>query len=151
MVPGYDSLQFQVLPLSQHLKFRGAALLRKNYRGIFRTLTNMYDRAFCTKNYFRKIVPSYVMLCAIWSHICNLKKVKNTYGGVLLLVKLQGEACNSPKSNTPPWVFFTFFKLYKWYQIAQSVSYIFHGALNRPLNEVFQYNKIILKCLQKLP
>ena len=27
------------------------------------------------------------------------------------------------KSNTPPWVFFTFFKLYKWYQIAQSITY----------------------------
>ena len=30
---------------------------------------------------------------------------------------------NFTKSNTPPWVFFTFFQLYKWYQIAQSVSY----------------------------
>ena len=29
----------------------------------------------------------------------------------------------STNSNTPPWVFLTFFKLYKWYQIAQSVSY----------------------------
>ena len=27
------------------------------------------------------------------------------------------------KSNTPPWVFFTFFKLYKWYQITQSIAY----------------------------
>ena len=27
------------------------------------------------------------------------------------------------KSNTPPWVFFTFFKLYEWYQIAQSTTY----------------------------
>ena len=27
------------------------------------------------------------------------------------------------KSNTLPWVFFTFFKLCKWYQIAQSASY----------------------------
>ena len=27
------------------------------------------------------------------------------------------------KINTPPWVFFTFFKLYKWYQIAQSITY----------------------------
>ena len=26
------------------------------------------------------------------------------------------------KSNSPPWVFFTFFKLCKWYQIAQSIS-----------------------------
>ena len=28
----------------------------------------------------------------------------------------------SHEANTTPWVFFTFFKLYKWYQIAQSVS-----------------------------
>ena len=28
------------------------------------------------------------------------------------------------KSNTPPWVFFMFFKLYEWYQIAQSTSYM---------------------------
>ena len=27
------------------------------------------------------------------------------------------------KSNTPPWVFVTFFKLYKWYQIAQRTTY----------------------------
>ena len=25
--------------------------------------------------------------------------------------------------NTPPWVLFTFFKLYKWYQIAQRTTY----------------------------
>ena len=29
------------------------------------------------------------MLCAIWYHLHNLKKVKNTHRGVLLLVKLQ--------------------------------------------------------------
>ena len=45
------------------------------------------------------------------------KNVKNTHGGVLLLVKLQ------TKINTPPWVFLTFFKLYKWYQIAQRITY----------------------------
>ena len=28
--------------------------------------------------------------------------------------------CNFNKSNTHPWVFF---KLYKWYQIAQSITY----------------------------
>ena len=38
--------------------------------------------------------------------------VKNTHGGLLLLVKLQA------KSNTPPWVFFMFFKLYKCNQTA---------------------------------
>ena len=29
------------------------------------------------------------MLSAIWYHLYNLKNMKNTYGGVLLLVKLQ--------------------------------------------------------------
>ena len=35
------------------------------------------------------------------------------------------EACSFTKSNTPPWVFFTFFKLHKLYQIALSVTYSF--------------------------
>ena len=42
----------------------------------------------------------YVMRCAIWYHLHNLKNVKKPDGGVVLLVT---------KSNTPPWVFFTFF------------------------------------------
>ena len=48
----------------------------------------------------------------------QFKKRENTYGGVLLLVKLQAEAS---KRNTPPWMFLTFFKLYQWYHVAQSV------------------------------
>ena len=46
-----------------------------------------------------------VMRCAIWYHLYNLKHVKNTHGGVLLLVKSQAKACNFNKSNTPPWLF----------------------------------------------
>ena len=34
----------------------------------------------------------YVMRCAIWYYLYNLKNVKNTHGGVLILVKLQAEA-----------------------------------------------------------
>ena len=30
-------------------------------------------------------------------------------------LKLQASACNFTKSSTPPWVFFAFSKLYKWY------------------------------------
>ena len=56
------------------------------------------------------------MFCAIWYHLYNLKNKKNTRGGVLLLVKLQA-------FNTPPWVLFLFFKLYRWYQIAQNITY----------------------------
>ena len=52
----------------------------------------------------------YVMRCAIRYYLYNLKYVKNTHGGVFIFTKI----------NTLPWVFFTFFKLYKWYQIAQS-------------------------------
>ena len=46
------------------------------------------------------------MRCAIWYHLYNLKNVENNHGGVLLLVK----------------VFFTFFKLNKWHQIAQRIT-----------------------------
>ena len=44
----------------------------------------------------------------------------------VLLVKLQGSACKFTKSNTPPWVFFTFFKLYKWYQIVQRITFTYY-------------------------
>ena len=47
-------------------------------------------------------------LCTIWYHVYDLKNVKNTHGGVLLLVKFQAEVCNFAKSNIPPWVFSSF-------------------------------------------
>ena len=47
----------------------------------------------------------------------QFKNVKNIQGGVLLL------ACKFTKRNTPPWMFFTFFKLYKWYQIKQNITF----------------------------
>ena len=48
------------------------------------------------------------MLFTISYHLHNLKDVKTPM-----------EEC-----FFPPWVFFMFFKLYKWYQIAQPISYI---------------------------
>ena len=49
------------------------------------------------------------MRCAIWYYLYNFKKrEKYPWGSV--------------KINTPPWVFFTFLKLYKWYQIAQRTT-----------------------------
>ena len=39
-----------------------------------------------------KICRKFVMRCAIWYHLHNLKNVKNTHGGVLILAKLQAEA-----------------------------------------------------------
>ena len=49
-----------------------------------------------------------------------LKNVKNTHSGVLLLFT---------KSNTPPWVFSTFFKLHKWYQIAPRTIHDYQQSL----------------------
>ena len=62
------------------------------------------------------------VLCDLIPHLYNLKDVKNAYGDVLLLVKLQALSCNFTKITTPPRVFFTFFKLCKWFQIAQSIT-----------------------------
>ena len=58
------------------------------------------------------------MRCAIWYHLHNLKNVKNTHGEVLIF-----------KINTPPWVFFTFLKLCKWYEIAQRITNKYMGIL----------------------
>ena len=68
----------------------------------------------------RSLVPNVIL-----QHRCDVqfKKRENNHGGVLLVVKCQTLACKVIKGNTPQWVFFTFFKLYKWYQIAQSISY----------------------------
>ena len=40
----------------------------------------------------------------------------------LIFTKFAGLACNFAKSNTPPLVFFMFFKLYKWYQIVLNIT-----------------------------
>ena len=64
-----------------------------------------------------RILLATITFGVISYHLYN-SNVKNTHGGVLLLVKLQAN-----KSKTPPWVFFTFFKLYIWYQIVQNVKY----------------------------
>ena len=63
----------------------------------------------------------------------NLKSVKNTLGGMLILVKLQAAACKFTKINTPPWVFFTFLKLY-------STTYI----SNKDIRDFFM--DVILEC-----
>ena len=53
--------------------------------------------------------------------------MKNIDGGVILLVKLQfskvADTWNFAKSNTLPWLFFTFSRLNKWYQITHSMTY----------------------------
>ena len=55
------------------------------------------------------------------------------------------EACKFAKINTPTWVFFTFFKLYKWYQIAQCTTFVTEAASRR-----CTVKKVFLKITQYL-
>ena len=50
-------------------------------------------------NLFSWSCVPYVMCCVIWYHLCNLKKVKDTHRGVLLLRKLQALACFLNSTN----------------------------------------------------
>ena len=72
-----------------------------------------------------------------WINICS--SIGTGCGSPLVYVRcvtwfgticsLKSESCSFTRSNTPPWVFFTFFKLYKWYQIAQSIITIYFDRL----------------------
>ena len=57
-----------------------------------------------------------------WDFLFLRRKEFHHENGNLPIKKFQAEACNFTKINTPPWVFFTFLKLYKWYQIAQRTA-----------------------------
>ena len=56
-----------------------------------------FSHLFCIQSHLIYIQSTYihqshlicVTFCAIWYHLYNFKNVKNTHGGVLLLVKLQ--------------------------------------------------------------
>ena len=59
---------------------------------------------FCIKdvtNDIRGLAVVCETLYAICHHLYSLKNLKNTVGGMLLLVKMQAEACDFTKSNTP--------------------------------------------------
>ena len=63
---------------------------------------------------------------SIWNALSNLVpfvQFKKTWKTPM--DKCYLETCNFTKLNTSPWVFFVFFKLFKWYQIAQRITIIF--------------------------
>ena len=63
------------------------------------------------KPIWQTLKHTFLMLCAVWYHLYNLKNVRNTHGWVLLSVTLKALICKF--TNTFPWVFFVLFKLYK--------------------------------------
>ena len=63
-------------------------------------------------------------------HLYNLKNVKNTHWGLLLLVKLKADVCNCTKNNVPPWVFFTFLN-FKNFAKLRKTSQIYNVELGK--------------------
>ena len=70
---------------------------------------NQFNRLQKSNGCMNYIFPI-VMHCSIWYHLHYLKYFKNNYAEVLLLKKMDASVCHSTKTNTPPWVFFTFFE-----------------------------------------
>ena len=58
-------------------------------------------------------------------HFDNSENVKKIHRGVLFSVKLNNETCDFTKRTLLHVFFFTFFKLYNWYQNVQSVSHLY--------------------------
>ena len=88
-----------------------------------------------------------------WVPFVQFKKRENTHGGVLLLVQLQVLACNFNNSDITPRVFFTFFELYIWYQIAQSLSHICMSEidlLTGSSEDLSQVNKTLPRHLSEM-
>ena len=85
------------------------------YVAIFKKLQSGFMKTICDA--LHNLIP-FVQL---------KKNVKKTHGRVLLLVKLQPLAYNTAKSNSSPWVFFTFFKFRKWYQTTQNITVLNQG------------------------
>ena len=72
-----------------------------------------------------------------WIHICDAlsnlvpsvqfkKREKHLWRSVNFN-KVAGFSLQLTKINTPPWVLFTYFKLYRWYQIAQRTTFCCFG------------------------
>ena len=57
----------------------------------------------------------------------------------------QAKNCKFTKSNTLQWVIFKFFKLYKWCQIAQSVSDNVHQKSTNGCGWIIRENTKILR------
>ena len=56
-----------------------------------------------------------------------------------------GVVCSFTKSNTPPWVFFTFLKLYKWYQFAQRITFVGCDTFKHWWDYALKWTKEVMK------
>ena len=115
----------------------GLQVLQCLFTDALRCLDGSCNESIANSHLAYYLLDIHVVRCTIWYHLYNLKNVKNTHGGVLILVKLQAF-----KINTPPWVSFTFFKLYKWYQIAQQTTYV-QKLINLSILLFWHFNTVV--------
>ena len=57
--------------------------------------------------------------------LVQFKKREKQLWRCVIFGKIAGLAFSVTESNTPPWVFFTFFKFWKWYQTTQRITLSF--------------------------
>ena len=86
------------------------------------------------------------------SLLMTLNKFYDVFSNTFLLRRLSEHpwmsAIFSTKSSTHPWVFFTLFKLYKWYQIAQHITYCRSNTLQKQsiiIRRLVTKKKVFLK------
>ena len=98
-------------------------------------VTNLQTTWWTKWNFLKAVfLKFYLVYSWIFCPICNalsilvlfvqFKKHEKYPCRSVTFSKVTGFACNFTKSNTLLWMFFTLFKLYKWYLIAQNVSYL---------------------------
>ena len=75
----------------------------------------------------------YMVFKAMWTYICDVLRDLVPFVQFKKREKhpQRNATFSKVKSNTPPWVFFMFFKLYKWYKIAHCITF-WILALGRP-------------------
>ena len=105
--------------------------------GKYGTETTPYLDTFFTKlvSLFQFALIIIYDFCAISYHLYNSKNVKSIHGGVL-------KTCNFTRSSTSPWMFFTFFKFYKWFQIAQHIT--IDSSSFWPIDTSFKHSQFLI-------
>ena len=96
-----------------YLLFQEILYHRSSYDSPFLLIFLLQNHRLCIKRSTESIV---YMICGALSDLVpfvQFKKYENH----------PWRSINFTKINTPPWVFFTFFELYKWCQIAQRIKY----------------------------
>ena len=65
----------------------------------------------------------YVMFCVIWYHFAQFKKREKHPSRSVTFSKVAVFYPATSLKVAPPWVFLTIFRLRKWYQFAQRITY----------------------------